>query len=390
MANQKTMRTVETGKRHLRPALMLGIALMFCNTATAQDMLTVSAGQNLAPEAMYSTLATEADAMARQSSILKLLVKTCQPSVAHIEARKTSALGSGGKNIASSVIEEAGSGVVIKYRNRLFVITNYHVVDGSKLEDIRLTIDDTMVKPTDIRHDAESDLSVILIDDATLQPSHLADSSKVEIGEFVVVIGSPFGLSHSVSYGIVSAQNRRDLELGPQGVIYQDFFQTDASINPGNSGGPLLNLRGEVVGINTAIASNSGGSDGIGFAIPINMAMRVVTDLIDYGYVRRGYLGVTMDSHFTPEVALSMGLRKSGGTRITSVTADSPAAASKLLPGDVVMEFNGTKIGSDSHLQTVVSLAAIGTSVPMKVFRNGQMLTLTVLVQQKEKNSQGG
>jgi len=390
MANHPASLTVEPISRWLRCFALMSYALLVCNSAGAQDLLSVSAGQNRVPEALYATLAIEADLLSKESGLLKLLVKTCQPSVAHIEARKSTSADSSGKRVSSPVVEEAGSGVVTSYRNRLFVITNYHVVDGSRLEDIRLTIDDTMVRPTDIRHDPESDLSVILLEEAGLQPAQIGDSSSVEIGEFVVVIGSPFGLSHSVSYGIVSAANRRDLELGPQGVIYQDFFQTDASINPGNSGGPLLNLRGEVVGINTAIASNSGGSDGIGFSIPINMAMRIVTDLIDFGYVRRGYLGVTMDSHFTPEVALSMGLRKSGGTRITSVSANSPAAAAKLLPGDVVMEFNGTKIGSDSHLQTVVSLATIGSTVPMTVFRNGQMLTLSVVVRQKEKNSQGG
>jgi serine protease Do len=306
--------------------------------------------------------------------------------VAHIEARKTERPAGSGQVTAAraAVIEEAGSGVVFRHRGRLFVITNYHVVDGARLEDIRLAVDDRYVKATDIRHDAESDLSVILLDETDLEPARLGDSGKVEIGEFVVVIGSPFGLSHSVSYGIISAGHRRDLELGPQGVIYQDFFQTDAAINPGNSGGPLLNLNGEVIGINTAIASNSGGSDGIGFAIPVNMALRIVTDLIDHGFVRRGYLGVSLDSNFTAEVAQSLGLRRRGGARITAVSPGSPAAAADLQTGDVVLDFGGTPVGSDSHLVTIVSLARIGDTVPMTIWRNGQSFTANIQIRQKE------
>lgn len=340
-------------------------------------------------EAAYADLAVAAEALEPQNSLLRQLVRVCQPSVAHIEARKTQRGGSSPQASASrsSVIEEAGSGVVFRHRGRLFVITNYHVVDGAKLEDIRLTIDDNFVRATDIRHDAESDLSVMLIEDSTgVTPALLGDSSTVGIGEHVVVIGSPFGLSHSVSQGIVSARNRRDLELGPQGVIYQDFFQTDASINPGNSGGPLLNLRGEVIGINTAIASNSGGSDGIGFAIPINMVLRVVTDLIDHGYVRRGWLGVSLDSQFTREVAMSLGLRRRGGARLTAVSPGSPAAAAGLQAGDVVLDFGGTPVGSDSHLVTLVSLARIGDSVPLTCWRNGQSLTMHIAIRQKEKS----
>ncbi len=378
----------------LRTAALTVVLVAFAVTPVCgQEMLSVSATPLARSEKVYAELAVHADALSGQHSLLKQLVATCQPSVAHIEARKSAAASASGTQVSSNrgpVIEEAGSGVVISYRGRLFVITNYHVVDGARLEDISLTVDETMVRATDIRNDAESDLSVLLLEETDLPPALLGNSDNVAIGEYVTVIGSPFGLSHSVSHGIISASNRRDLELGPQGVIYQDFFQTDASINPGNSGGPLLNMRGEVIGINTAIASNSGGSDGIGFAIPINMAMRIVTDLIDNGYVRRGYLGVSMDSHFTPDVARSLGLRKTGGTRITAVTPGSPADAAKLVAGDVILEFGGKKIGSDSHLVTVVSLARIGDTVPMKVFRNGQTITLNVVVQQKQKNSKDG
>src|SRR6185503_4020578 len=143
-----------------------------------------------------------------------------------------------------------------------------------------------------------------------LVPARLGDSGKLEIGDFVLAVGSPFGLSHSVTYGIISAMGRRDLELGDDGVPYQDFLQTDAAINPGNSGGPLLNLRGEVIGINTAIASNSGGNEGIGFTIPINMTMYVARQLIDRGSVAHAYLGVRLDMNFGPEAAAKLGLSR--------------------------------------------------------------------------------
>src|SRR5205085_10072275 len=163
--------------------------------------------------------------------------------------------------------------------------------------------------------------------------ARIGDSSKVEIGDFVLAVGSPFGLSHSVTYGIISAKGRRDLELGDDSVRFQDFMQTDAAINPGNSGGPLINLRGEVVGMNTAIASSSGGNEGIGFTIPINMVMIIARQLVERGTVIRAYLGVALDSKFGPATAMSVGLMRPRGTRVTRITPGSPAESGKPPPG---------------------------------------------------------
>ena len=220
----------------------------------------------------------------------------------------------------------------------------------------------------------------MFVDRSDLVPAQLGDSASVDIGDFVVAIGSPFGLSHSVSYGIISAMGRRDLELGPQGVRYQNFIQTDASINPGNSGGPLLNLRGEVIGINTAIASNSGGSDGIGFSIPISMVMRIVTDLIEYGEVQRGFLGVSLDARFTPQKAISMGLDRTHGARVSAITANSPAAKAGCQVGDIILEIDGRAISNDSHLVTEVSLVPIGSEIELDVFRRGGVKKMKVIV----------
>ncbi|MGB1925931.1 MAG: S1C family serine protease, partial [Rubripirellula sp.] len=163
----------------------------------------------------------------------------------------------------------------------------------------------------------------------------------------------------------------RDLSLGDQKIELQDFFQTDAAINPGNSGGPLLNLRGEVVGVNTAIASSSGGSEGIGFAIPMQMAMKVAEQLVAYGELRRGYLGVTLDPEFTMLQLGDSRIDYAGGAMVKSVRRGSPAELARLQRGDVIVEFNGSAIDDDDHLVTLVGLTAIGEAIPMVILRSG-------------------
>ena len=337
-------------------------------------------------EQQYRELAEHASSVGRQYEVIKKIARTVAPTVAHIEAKKRQSAGAtktGSSDRRPVMIEEAGSGIVIQYRKRFYVVTNYHVVESSVLEDIRVESDGILYNPTRLLHDRETDLSVLELSQSGLTPSMIGDSDQMEIGDFVVAIGSPFGLSHSVSYGIISSLNRNDLELGPQGVKYQNFMQTDAAINPGNSGGPLINLRGEVIGINTAIASNSGGSDGIGFTIPINMVMRVVGDLIDLGQVRRGFLGVSLDSRYSYKRAMELGLELSYGAYVTAITPGSPADAANLQIGDVIVEFDNHRVNNDSHLVTSVSLTDIGDKVPMRVFRRGQFVTVFVTIQDR-------
>lgn len=339
-------------------------------------------------EAMYEKLAEEEVALTRQFSLLKKLVKTVGPSVAHIEAKKrqkssATSRSSSGKNRRSVVVEEAGSGVVIQYRGAMYVITNYHVIESSDVRDINVEIDGKIHVPRRLIHDRETDISVIGLTETDLIPCRLGNSNGVEIGDFVVAVGSPFGLSHSVSYGIISAMSRHDLDLGPQGVRYQNFFQTDAAINPGNSGGPLINLRGEIIGINTAIASNSGGNDGIGFSIPINMAMRIVTDLIDFGKVQRGFLGVSLDATYSFEKAKQLGLNVGYGALISAITTSSPAAESELRVGDVILEYDNQRVDNDSQLVTHVSLTKLNTQVPIKIYRRGEFKTISVRIRNR-------
>ena len=365
---------------------LLSVALvlfLMCNVGSAQQPIQIVEDSR---DTAYKSLAQEAESMIRQHSLLKKIVKAAGPGIAHIEAKKrpkptnqTSA-----SKRRPVVIEEAGSGVVIQYRGRFYVITNFHVIEDAAAADIQVEIGGKLFFPNRLVHDRETDLSVLELTSKQLNASRLGNSDKMGIGDFVVAIGSPFGLSHSVSYGIISASHRHDLDLGPQGVRYQDFFQTDAAINPGNSGGPLINLKGEVIGINTAIASNSGGSDGIGFSIPINMAMRVVGDLIDYGRVRRGFLGVSLDSRYDYTKAVSLGLDKAYGALVTSVTPESPAFNSQLQVGDVILEYNGKQVHNDSQLVTKVSLTKVDSSVPVKIFRAGRYHTLSVVIRDRK------
>ena len=331
----------------------------------------------------FESLAKQAMGLEQHYSLIKNVIKAVGPSVVHIEAKKRQK-SSGGNRNNTSFIEEAGSGIILGYKNANYVITNFHVVENSQVSDIRLEVDGRWFFPTRIVNDRESDLSLLFIDQPDLVAARIGNSSNVEIGDFVVAVGSPFGLSHSVSYGIVSVLGRRDLELGPQGVRYQDFIQTDAAINPGNSGGPLINLRGEVIGINTAIASNSGGSDGIGFSIPIEMVTKIAKDLIDHGRVIRGFLGVSLDARFTPRRAISMGLPQPNGARVSAITPGSPAYGTDIKIGDIVLEFDGEPIANDSHLVTEVSLTPIGQEVTLTVYRDGQRLQIPVDVGNRE------
>ena len=363
-------------------SLVLVFHLM-ASTAVAQQSTPIVDNSR---DKVYKNLAQEAEAMIRQHSLLKKIVKAASPGIAHIEAKKrpkqTNQTSTSKRRPV--VIEEAGSGVVIQHRGRFYVVTNFHVIQDAAAADIQIEIGGKLFSPNRLVHDRETDLSVLELSSKQLQSSRLGNSDKIEIGDFVVAIGSPFGLSHSVSYGIISASHRHDLDLGPQGVRYQDFFQTDAAINPGNSGGPLINLKGEVIGINTAIASNSGGSDGIGFSIPINMAMRVVSDLIDYGRVRRGFLGVSLDSRYDYAKASSLGLDVAYGALVTSVTPDSPASNSQLQVGDVILEYDGKQVHNDSQLVTKVSLTKVNNSVPVKVFRAGRYHTVNVVIRDRK------
>jgi serine protease Do len=328
-------------------------------------------------ESLFAELAADVEELERRGSILKRVVKLVTPAVVHIEAKREAEAGRSPRGES----EEAGSGVIIERRGKTFVLTNRHVIKHSKPTGINVKLaDGRVLHPRQIWADSGTDVAIMQLAAEDLVPARLGDSSRLEIGDFVLAVGSPFGLSHSVTYGIISAKGRRDLRLGDDGLQYQDFLQTDAAINPGNSGGPLLSLRGEVIGLNTAIASTSGSNEGIGFAIPINMVMLIADQLIERGLVVRAYLGVRLDSSFGPTEAAQLGLPRPEGTRVTGITRNSPAEQARIQIGDVILEFDGTRIEDDMHLINLVSLTPVNKEVEVRLLREGRPVNLRLRV----------
>lgn len=327
--------------------------------------------------------ADSAEALVLAGDHLARLYTKVMPAVVHVQAVREEKDG--------RRVEETGSGVVMRSRKvrGLFVITNNHVIRGADVKDIELrTADGRESHPIRIYRDEESDLAVMQIQDQGAATGQWGDSNRVSIGHFVIAVGSPFGLSESVSMGIVSAKGRRDLTLTEdRPVTNQDFLQTDAAINPGNSGGPLIDMQGHVVGINTAIASNSGGSEGVGFSIPSNLVQHVFEQLVSTGEVRRAYLGVELDNNFTTTTARRLGLEIARGARITRVYRSqrpTPAAMAGMKPDDVIVTFNGIAVVDENHLINLVSLAEIGKLLKVEVIRTGRRQTLNLQLSDRD------
>jgi serine protease Do len=265
-----------------------------------------------------------------------------------------------------------GSGFIIDPQG--LIVTNNHVVEGAVSLQVHMQ-DGTIMKAELVGRDPKTDLAVIRVKPEKPLPAvAFGDSDRTRIGEWVMAIGNPFGLGGSVSLGIVSARNR-DINAGP----YDDYIQTDAAINKGNSGGPLFNLNGEVIGINTAIFSPTGGSVGIGFSVPSNTAKSVVDQLIKYGETRRGWLGVRVQS-MTDEIVESMGLKANKGALVADVTDGSPGKTAGIEPGDVIVEFNGRPIKDMKELPKAVAATDIGATVPVKLIRKGVEMVLNVTI----------
>ncbi len=267
----------------------------------------------------------------------------------------------------------AGSGVIVDARQGL-VITNHHVIKNAA--QVIVTLKDRRQFPaTLIGADPATDIAVLKIEAPNLTALKLGDSDQLNVGDFVVAIGNPFGLGQTVTSGIVSALGRSGLNI--EG--YEDFIQTDASINPGNSGGALINLRGELIGINTAIIGPSGASVGIGFAVPVNMARGVMTQLVRFGEVRRGRLGIDFED-LVPDAAVALKLPTADGALISTVQPDSPAAKAGLRRGDVVLAFNGRPVRSGPDLRNRLGLTPVGENIELTVFRDGNKLTVKLQI----------
>lgn len=343
--------------------------------------LTPSANAVPAEGAGGTVLPARAMALVDSGNHISQIAAEIMPSAVHIQAVRVE---------NERKVEETGSGVIMRSEavKGLFVITNNHVVRGAEMPAIDVVLSDgATVHPLRVYRDTESDIAILQIPDGGQPTARWGDSSAVEMGHFVLAVGSPFGLSQSVTMGIVSAKGRRDLSLtADQSVTNQDFIQTDAAINPGNSGGPLIDVNGNVVGINTAIASNSGGNEGIGFSIPSNLARRVFEQMVAYGKVRRAYLGVELDNNFTDTAAQRLGMSRARGARITRVYShrSSPAVLAGLKPDDVILTYNGVEVVDENHLINLVSLSDIGSSVTMEVYRARQKTEKIVQLTDRE------
>lgn len=277
-------------------------------------------------------------------------------------------------------VQAAGSGVVVDSQQGL-ILTNAHVIEHAS--EITVTTQDGHVyKGSVVGSDQDSDIAVIKVKDAKLTAVAFGDSSKAEVGDYVLAIGNPFGLSHSVTFGIISALGRSG--INPQG--YEDFIQTDASINPGNSGGALVNLKGELIGINAAILSQSGGNIGIGFAIPSNMAKSVMDQIVRYGQVKHGLLGVTVQA-MTPDVADMLGDKTLSGALVSQVSDGSAAAKAGIKPGDVITAINGVAIKNSADLHNRIGLTRAGDSVDITLIRDDKTMHLKATIGSKGKDT---
>lgn len=283
--------------------------------------------------------------------------------------------GPGGRGGVSPGRESSGSGVIIDPAG--IILTNNHVVEGGGRISVRLH-DGRQFDAVEVKTDPNTDIAVIRIKaSAALPYAQLADSDKLQVGDWVLALGQPFGLQDTVTAGIISAKGR-DVNI----TRHAEFLQTDAAINPGNSGGPLVNLRGEVIGINTAISTSSGGFQGIGFAVPANVAKWVSAQLLKDGKVHRAFMGVGIQS-VTPEIADQIGLKKPAGALVTEVMPDTPAAEAGLQSQDVIVEFAGNEISSHGQLHAITARTEIGSKQPLKVYRDGKLVDLTITLREQ-------
>jgi serine protease Do/serine protease DegQ len=273
--------------------------------------------------------------------------------------------------------QSAGSGVIVDAKNG-YIITNAHVIENATEITVTL-LDNRSLTAKVVGKDQGSDVAVLKVQATSLMDIPIADSDRAEVGDFVVAIGNPFGLGHTVTSGIVSALGRSG--INPEG--YEDFIQTDASINPGNSGGALVNLSGQLVGINSAILSRTGGNIGIGFAIPSNMMKTVMNQLIKHGEVRRGVLGVNIQT-LTPDIAESMDLGNVQGALVSQVVEGSAAEKAGIKAGDVVTAINGKPVKDAAGLRNSIGLLSIGDKVDVALLRDGKPRRVTAVIGERD------
>ena len=347
-----------------------------------------------------STLTQDINLLERESKARAAIAKEASPAVVNvIVEKKASAEQTSTPNLPPSFNDEfmrrffqgqfppqsrdpnihgLGSGIIVASQG--YILTNNHVVADADKITVKLP-DGREFQAKRVGTDPATDVAVLKIDGKDFPVAKLGNSDEIEVGESVLAIGNPFGLDQTITAGIISAKGRSQVGVAE----YENFIQTDASINPGNSGGPLLNLKGEVVGVNTAIYGNSGGNMGIGFAIPINQARSVMKTLIADGKVVRGYLGVSIQE-VNPELAAAMNLAADQKVLVAGVGSDTPAAKAGLKQGDVILSFRGEHMPSVNALRYAVANVKPGETVPVEVLRDGKKVTLSVKITEQPKD----
>ncbi|MCL2306337.1 MAG: trypsin-like peptidase domain-containing protein [Planctomycetaceae bacterium] len=312
------------------------------------------------------------------------VVQQVLPSVVRIETQVVKPTGLGTVTGRLSKVEETGSGVILELSGKTYILTNHHIVADTDCEAVRIHLaDHRILKPQKIVSTADFDVALLEITAENLTPAKIGDSDSVEVPDEILAFGNPFGLSGSVSAGIISAKNRRKIPQGNQAAPIQHFFQTDASINPGNSGGPMVNLDGEVIGVITAIASSRGVNEGVAFAIPINSVMRSARQLAGSGTVVRPYLGVELDPKFDWTAAEKAGLDRMIGARIEKVTSNSPGEKGGLLPGDIILTYNATTVEDDTHLVILIAESQVGDTLKLQIIRGQTKKIITPTLTEK-------
>ena len=336
-------------------------------TATASAQLSVPS---------IRAASREADPVQALGDRFEAIAKRVSPSVVAVEAVKPAPARGGGKKQQT---EESGSGVLIKLPGieDVLVVTNNHVVSEAGPKQITVSLADGRIfKPDRVWADPESDIALLrLTGTGALPTAILGDSDRIHVGQWVLAVGSPFGLNQTVTHGIISARERGQVSLGGT-IRIKDFLQTDAAINPGSSGGPLFNLDGEVIGINTAIASYSNSNSGVAFSIPIDLVKRVAKQLFERGSVTRGYLGLQMASSFEANDALRLGLERLQGALVEAVYPNTPAAQAGLKANDVVLQMDGETVRNENHFINAISAMPAGRRVRLQVWRERRTLAI--------------
>ncbi len=359
------------------PALVLILLFITpcCSTAWSQTSDRAEQRQKLL---------AEAEPFERFGKLLRASAEFAGPSIVHIESKQLKAVSptrSGTRGVQVQV-EESGSGIIADVDGKRVVLTNRHVVEDVPLDAIKIqTLDRRLLTPTQVLTNADFDVAAVVVAEAAVAgerpiPAVFADSA--EVGDIILTVGSPFGLDRSVSMGIVSATNRRRVpaSVGPTPRV--GFYQIDAAVNPGSSGGPMLNLRGEVVGVVTAIATQGGGNEGVAFAIPAKTVMKVVRQLVKNGVVMRPYIGIGFDAAFGPEERKQLGIDRMVGARINQVQANSPASQAGLQANDVILRVDQTDIEDDIHFVELIAQSEIDAVMTLNVLRNGTTLTVPI------------